>query len=62
MKFCPKCEVKLKRVIQDFNVLNVIILKLQEEKQTKKVDEPVEESILMFLKEMKEMNLTQQSK
>ena len=48
MKFCPKCEVKLKKGDAGLQCPKCGYLEEQKEKQTKKVDEPVEESILAF--------------
>ncbi|WP_299292644.1 transcription factor S [Nitrosopumilus sp.] len=48
MKFCPKCEVKLKKGDSGLQCPKCDYSEVQEEKQTKKVDEPVEESILAF--------------
>lgn len=48
MKFCPKCEVKLKKGDSGLQCPKCGYSESQEEKQTKKVDEPVEESILAF--------------
>ncbi len=48
MRFCPKCEVKLKKADSGLQCPQCSHSEGQEVKQTKKVDEPVEESILAF--------------
>lgn len=48
MKFCPKCEVKLKKGDSGLQCPKCGYSEGQETKQTKKADEPIEESILAF--------------
>ncbi len=49
MKFCPKCEVKLKKGDSGLYCPKCDYTEGQETKQTKKVEEPeIEESILAF--------------
>ena len=48
MKFCPKCEVKLKKSDSGLQCPKCDYSEVQEGSQTKKIDEPVEESILAF--------------
>lgn len=48
MKFCPKCEVKLKKGDSGLQCPKCGYSEGQEAKQTKKVDKPIEESILAF--------------
>ena len=49
MKFCPKCEVKLKKSDSGLQCSKCGYTEGQEVKQTKKAEEPeVEESILAF--------------
>lgn len=48
MKFCPKCEVKLKKGDSGLQCPKCGYSEEQKEKQTKKIEEPIEESILAF--------------